>query len=423
MIEIQTIRQNPDFVKERLAVKNFSELNIVDEILKTDEERRLIQGKLDEIRNKENTLAKEIGNLFKEGKKDDADTKKQEVTALKEHSASLSEKFAALDKEQQNLLVKLPNLPHSSVPKGKTPEENENIKQVGEIPMLHEGALPHWELAKKYDLFDLELGVKITGAGFPVYKGKGAKLQRALISFFLDRGIEAGYNEVIPPHMVNEASAFGTGQLPDKEGQMYHATADNLYLIPTAEVPVTNIVRDEIIDAKNLPVKFVAYSPCFRREAGSYGKDVRGLNRVHQFDKVEIVQIAHPENSYETLDAMIAHVESLLQALELPYRILRLCGGDMSFSSALTFDFEVYSTAQQRWLEVSSVSNFESYQTNRMKVRFKDENKKVALCHSLNGSALALPRIVASILENHQKEDGIYIPKALQAYFGADKIV
>jgi seryl-tRNA synthetase len=319
--------------------------------------------------------------------------------------------------------VKLPNLPHNSVPKGKTPEENENVKQVGEIPVLHEGALPHWELAKKYDLFDLELGVKITGAGFPVYKGKGAKLQRALISFFLDRGIEAGYNEVIPPHMVNEASAFGTGQLPDKEGQMYHATADNLYLIPTAEVPVTNIVRDEIIDAKNLPVKFIAYSPCFRREAGSYGKDVRGLNRVHQFDKVEIVQIQHPEKSYETLDAMIAHVESLLQALELPYRILRLCGGDMSFSSALTYDFEVYSTAQQRWLEVSSVSNFESYQTNRMKVRFKDENKKVALCHSLNGSALALPRIVASILENHQKEDGIYIPKALQAYFGTEKIV
>jgi seryl-tRNA synthetase len=423
MIEIQTIRQNPDFVKERLAVKNFSELNIVDEILKTDEERRLIQGKLDEIRNKENTLAKEIGGLFKEGKKDEADAKKLEVGSLKQQSAELSERFAELDKEQQNLLVKLPNLPHNSVPKGKTPEENENVKQVGEIPVLHEGALPHWELAKKYDLFDLELGVKITGAGFPVYKGKGAKLQRALISFFLDRGIEAGYNEVIPPHMVNEASAFGTGQLPDKEGQMYHATADNLYLIPTAEVPVTNIVRDEIIDAKNLPVKFVAYSPCFRREAGSYGKDVRGLNRVHQFDKVEIVQIQHPEKSYETLDAMIAHVESLLQALELPYRILRLCGGDMSFSSALTYDFEVYSTAQQRWLEVSSVSNFESYQTNRMKVRFKDENKKVALCHSLNGSALALPRIVASILENHQKEDGIYIPKALQSYFGAEKIV
>jgi seryl-tRNA synthetase len=423
MIEIQTIRQNPDFVKERLAVKNFSELNIVDEILKTDEERRLIQGKLDEIRNKENTLAKEIGGLFKEGKKDEADAKKLEVGSLKQQSAELSERFAELDKEQQNLLVKLPNLPHNSVPKGKTPEENENVKQVGEIPVLHEGALPHWELAKKYDLFDLELGVKITGAGFPVYKGKGAKLQRALISFFLDRGIEAGYNEVIPPHMVNEASAFGTGQLPDKEGQMYHATADNLYLIPTAEVPVTNIVRDEIIDAKNLPVKFVAYSPCFRREAGSYGKDVRGLNRVHQFDKVEIVQIQHPEKSYETLDAMIAHVESLLQALELPYRILRLCGGDMSFSSALTYDFEVYSTAQQRWLEVSSVSNFESYQSNRMKVRFKDENKKVALCHSLNGSALALPRIVASILENHQKEDGIYIPKALQSYFGAEKIV
>jgi seryl-tRNA synthetase len=318
--------------------------------------------------------------------------------------------------------VLLPNLPNENVPVGKTAEDNTVVKQHGEIPKLHAGALPHWELAKKYDLFDLELGVKVTGAGFPIYKGKGAKLQRALISFFLDTAINAGYLEVIPPHMVNEASAFATGQLPDKEGQMYHATADNLFLIPTAEVPLTNIVRDEIIDQQSLPVKFTAYSPCFRREAGSYGKDVRGLNRVHQFDKVEIVQIQHPEKSYQSLQEMCDHVEKILIDLELPYRILRLCGGDMSFASALTFDFEVYSTAQERWLEVSSVSNFETFQTNRLKTRYRDENKKIQLCHSLNGSALALPRIVASILENHQTENGIRIPKALQPYFGNDII-
>ena len=306
------------------------------------------------------------------------------------------------------------------MPKGKTPEENEVVKQWGDIPLFHETAQAHWDLAKKYQLFDLDLGVKITGAGFPVYKGKGAKLQRALISFFLDKAIEAGYLEVIPPHMVNEASAFGTGQLPDKEGQMYHIGLDKFYMIPTAEVPVTNILRDEIVDS--LPVKFAAYSPCFRREAGSYGKDVRGLNRVHQFDKVEIVQIAHPDKSYAVLDEMISHVESLLQQLELPYRILRLCGGDMSFSSALTYDFEVFSAAQKRWLEVSSVSNFETYQSNRMKIRFRDENKKTRLVHTLNGSALALPRIVASLLENHQSPEGINIPAALQPYTGFDRI-
>ncbi len=423
MIEIQIIRQSPELVKQKLSVKNFSDLHLVDEILQADEERRAIQKQLDDIRSRENTIAKEIGVLLKEGKKDEAEAKKSETLSLKEESATLTNRFAETEKRQFDLLVQLPNLPCDLVPKGKTAEDNVVAKQVGDIPVLHANALPHWELGKKYDLFDLELGVKITGAGFPVYKGKGAKLQRALISFFLDRAIEAGYNEVIPPHMVNEASAFGTGQLPDKEGQMYYATADNLYLIPTAEVPVTNIVRDEIFDEKQLPIKMTAYSPCFRREAGSYGKDVRGLNRVHQFDKVEIVQIQHPAKSYETLDSMCAHVESLLQALELPYRILRLCGGDMSFSSALTYDFEVFSTAQQRWLEVSSVSNFETFQTNRMKVRYRDENKKTILCHSLNGSAMALPRIVAGILENHQKEDGIYIPKALQPYMGFDKIV
>jgi len=422
MIEIQTIRQSPEFVKERLAVKNFADVHLVDEIIIADGERRNIQKQLDEIRNRENVLSKEIGVLFKDGKKEEAETKKAETVKLKEESANLSTQFDDVEKTQFDLLVLLPNLPSAQVPKGKTPEENEVVKQHGDIPALPANAQPHWELGKKYDLFDLELGVKITGAGFPVYKGKGAKLQRSLISFFLDRAIDAGYNEIIPPHMVNEASAFGTGQLPDKEGQMYHATEDNLFLIPTAEVPVTNIVRDEIFEEKQLPIKMTAYSPCFRREAGSYGKDVRGLNRVHQFDKVEIVQIQHPDKSYETLDTMCAHVESLLQALELPYRILRLCGGDMGFASAITYDFEVFSAAQQRWLEVSSVSNFETFQTNRMKVRFRDENKKITLCHSLNGSAMALPRIVASILENHQKEDGIYIPKALQSYTGFDKI-
>ena len=422
MLEITLIRTQPEEVKQRLGIKNFKELNLVDEVLVLDEKRRNVQKQLEDNLGRQNLIAKEIGDLFKAGKKEEADKKKAETATLKEESKLLEIALQKTEEDQKNILVRLPNLPNKSVPMGKSPEENEVIKQVGEIPVLVEGALPHWDIAKKYDLFDLELGVKITGAGFPVYKGKGAKLQRALISFFLDNAIEAGYLEVIPPHMVNEASAFGTGQLPDKEGQMYYITIDQFYLIPTAEVPVTNIVRDEIVDEKKLPIKFVAYSPCFRREAGSYGKDVRGLNRVHQFDKVEIVQIAHPDKSYEILEQMAKHVESLLQKLQLPYRILRLCGGDMSFASALTYDFEVYSAAQKRWLEVSSVSNFETFQSNRMKVRFKDENKKTRLVHTLNGSALALPRIVASLLENHQDGTGINIPTALQPYTGFKRI-
>ena len=409
MLELALIRSNPDLVKAGLKKKHFKDMWLVDELQAVDEKRRKVQQSLEEIRNKENQLAKEIGDLFKQGKKEDAEQKKAQALGLKEESARLTGELAELENAQTDIL-------------GKTPEENEVVKQVGEIPILDDTALAHWDLAKKYDLFDLELGVKITGAGFPVYKGKGAKLQRALISFFLDNAIDAGYFEVAPPHMVNEDSARGTGQLPDKEGQMYHATEDNFYLIPTAEVPVTNIYRDEIIDERDLPKKNVAYTPCFRREAGSYGKDVRGLNRLHQFDKVEIVQIQHPDKSYETLETMVKHVEGLLVKLELPYRILRLCGGDMSFTSALTYDFEVYSAAQKRWLEVSSVSNFETFQTNRLKARYRDENKKIKLAHSLNGSALALPRIVASLLENHQTADGIRIPAALAAYTGFDKI-
>ena len=414
MLEIITIRNNAENVKQRLAVKNFKELNLIDEVVAIDEKRRSIQTKLDENLSRQNAIAKEIGELFKQGKKDEADAKKAETAALKENSKQFEADLAKAEEEIKDILVRIPNTPHTSVPLGKTPEENEVVKTVGEIPNLPEGALAHWDIAKKYDLFDLELGVKITGAGFPVYKKQGAKLQRALISFFLDHAVEAGYMEVIPPHMVNEASAFATGQLPDKEGQMYVTKEEGFYLIPTAEVPVTNIVRDEILDT--LPAKFTAYSPCFRREAGSYGKDVRGLNRVHQFDKVEIVQIVHPDKSYEVLEEMARHVETLLQKLELPYRILRLCGGDMSFASALTYDFEVYSAAQKRWLEVSSVSNFETFQSNRMKVRFRDENKKTRLAHTLNGSALALPRIVASLLENHQTGTGVNIPVALQPY-------
>jgi len=419
MLEIAVIRTNAEMVKQRLAVKNFKDIALVDEAVVVDEKRRNIQTRLDDNLAQQNVIAKQIGDMFKQGKRDEADQLKGETAKLKEQSKVLEEGLSKIEDDLKNILVVLPNLPNSSVPLGKTPEENEVVKKVGEIPKLHEGALPHWDIAKKYGLFDLELGVKITGAGFPVYKGKGAKLQRSLVGFFLDNAAEAGYTEIVPPHMVNEASAFGTGQLPDKEGQMYYIGLDDFYMIPTAEVPVTNIVRDEMLDEKQLPIKFAAHSPCFRREAGSYGKDVRGLNRVHQFEKVEIVQIAHPDKSYELLEEMVAHVESLLQKLELPYRILRLCGGDMSFASALTYDFEVYSTAQQRWLEVSSVSNFETFQSNRMKTRFKDENKKTRLVHTLNGSALALPRIVASLLENHQQPDGtIRIPAALQAYTG-----
>lgn len=418
MLEITNIRNHAELIKKRLAIKNFAEINLVDEVLAIDEKRRSVQKNLDDNLAQQNAIAKEIGDLFKQGKKGEADAKKHETATLKESSKTMNDELMAIEEEQKNILVRIPNTPNEKVPAGKTPEDNEVVKQVGEVPALFEGALPHWDLAKKYDLFDLELGVKIAGAGFPVYKGKGAKLQRSLVNFFLDEAIAAGYAEVIPPHMVNEASAFGTGQLPDKEGQMYHITLDQFYMIPTAEVPVTNIVRDEILEEKNLPLKFAAYSPCFRREAGSYGKDVRGLNRVHQFEKVEIVQIAHPDKSYAVLEEMAAHVEVLLQKLELPYRILKLCGGDMSFASALTYDFEVYSAAQKRWLEVSSVSNFETFQSNRLKTRFRDEHKKTRLVHTLNGSALALPRIVASLLENHQTDKGVNIPKALQAYTG-----
>lgn len=422
MLEIGLIRQAPEDFKKRLAVKHFSELNLIDEVLILDENRRQTQKKLDDNLARQNAIAKEIGELFKQGNKEEAEAKKSETVSLKDESKTLEINLNEIEENILNILVRIPNTPNTLVPEGRTPEENVVVKQVGAIPMLFEGALEHWDISKKYDLFDLELGVKITGAGFPVYKKKGAKLQRALVSFFLDEAEKAGYNEIIPPHMVNEASAFATGQLPDKEGQMYHITADGFYMIPTAEVPVTNIVRDEILEEKNLPLKFAAYSPCFRREAGSYGKDVRGLNRVHQFEKVEIVQIAHPDKSYEILDGMITHVESLLQKLELPYRILRLCGGDMSFASALTYDFEVYSAAQKRWLEVSSVSNFETYQSTRLKTRFRDENKKNRLVHTLNGSALALPRIVASLLENHQTDLGVNIPQALRPYTGFDSI-
>ena len=422
MLEITTVRNHTATVREALAKKNFKELHLIDEVIVLDEKRRSTQKQLDDNLAHQNAIAKEIGDLFKQGKKDEADTKKAETAQLKEQSKLLDSALQQTEEEIRQILMTIPNTPHTSVPVGKTPEENEVVKQVGKIPTLHAGAQPHWDLAKKYDLFDLELGVKITGAGFPVYKKQGAKLQRALINFFLDQATAEGYSEVIPPYMVNEVSAYATGQLPDKEGQMYHVGLDQFYLIPTAEVPVTNIVRDEILDEKNLPLKMTAYSPCFRREAGSYGKDVRGLNRVHQFDKVEIVQIAHPDKSYEALELMVQQVEKILVKLELPYRILRLCGGDMSFASALTYDFEVYSTAQERWLEVSSVSNFETYQSNRLKVRFRDENKKTRLAHTLNGSALALPRIVASLLENHQTEEGIKIPAALQPYFGAEWI-
>ena len=360
--------------------------------------------------------------MMANGKKEEAEALKNEVAQNKDNSKNLSLRLNELESELHDMLVQLPNLPHSSVPAGKTPEENEVVRTAGQRPDLSAQKLPHWEIMEKYRLVDFELGNKITGSGFPVYIGQGAKLQRSLISYFLNYNIDAGYTEYYPPHMVNEATAYGTGQLPDKEGQMYHVTVDGLYLIPTAEVPVTNVYRDEIVPEQNLPIKMTAYTPCFRREAGSYGKDVRGLNRVHQFDKVEIVQLSHPEKSYETLDAMVAHVEKLLQNLGLEYRILRLCGGDMSFASALTYDFEVYSAAQERWLEVSSVSNFETFQTNRMKIRFKDSNGKTQLLHSLNGSSLALPRIMACLLENNQAPEGVRVPEALRPYFGKDMI-
>ncbi len=422
MIQLSYLRENTQEVIQRLAIKNFNATEIVTKVLEADTNRRDTQQKLDETLAESKQIANEIGNLFKSGKQAEANALKERTAELKVLSKEYSDKMSQYESELEGLLLQIPNIPHVSVPKGKSAEDNEVVHQEGIIPELGENALPHWEICQKYDIIDFELGVKITGAGFPVYKGQGARLQRALISFFLDNATENGYREVQPPLMVNEASAMATGQLPDKEGQMYHVTADGFYMIPTAEVPITNIYRDMIVDAKEFPIKNTAYSQCFRREAGSYGKDVRGLNRLHQFDKVEIVQIQHPDKSYETLEEMREYVATLLRKLELPFRVLRLCGGDMSFTSALTYDFEVYSAAQKRWLEVSSVSNFENYQANRMKLRFRDENGKTRLAHTLNGSALALPRIVAALLENHQTLDGVMIPKALQEYTRFEKI-
>ena len=422
MLQINTIREKSDFIIDRLSVKNFDAREIIGQILLIDESRRKAQNELDQLLFKQNTLAKQVGELYKSGKKAEADILKNESTYLKQQSSIVQDELNLLEDKLNNELVKLPNLPSEKVPKGRTPEENENIKEEGEIPELPANALPHWELAAKYDIIDFELGVKLTGTGFPVYKGKGARLQRALINFFLDKAVEAGYKEIQPPILINKDSGFGTGQLPDKEGQMYHMQIDDYYLIPTAEVPVTNIYRDVIVKTEELPIQMCAYTPCFRREAGSYGKDVRGLNRLHQFDKVEIVNIEHPDRSYETLEKMADHVASLLRLLQLPFRILRLCGGDMSFASALTYDFEVYSAAQKKWLEVSSVSNFESFQSNRMKLRYRSGSDKPMLAHTLNGSALALPRIVAALLENNQSEKGIVIPEALRAYTGFNLI-
>ena len=422
MLTLKYITDNTAEVIARLAKKNFKGTEIITQVVELDTQRKATQTQLDNQSAEMNNLSKEIGMLFKQGKQAEAALAKDKTAELKESIKSFDEKLTEIERQLNDLLVQIPNLPHDSVPAGKHAEDNIIERSGGVVPTLYDGAVPHWDLAKKYDLIDFELGVKISGAGFPVYKGKGARLQRALINFFLDNAMEAGYLEVQPPYVVNAASGYGTGQLPDKEGQMYHCTIDDLYLIPTAEVPVTNIYRDVILDEKELPVKNTAYSACFRREAGSYGKDVRGLNRLHQFDKVEIVQIQHPEKSYETLTEMVNYVQSLVEKLELPWRILRLCGGDMSFTSALTFDFEVYSTAQERWLEVSSVSNFESYQANRLKCRFKGADKKTQLAHTLNGSAMALPRIVAALLENNQTPEGIRIPKALIPYTGFELI-
>ena len=416
MLQIAYIRENRTQVLERLAVKNFKHPELVDEIIKLDEDRRQTQSKLDTVSAEANTAAKQIGDLMRQGKKEEVEAIKTNTASLKEQIKTLADQLNELEEQLQQQLVLLPNLPHASVPKGTSVDDNEIAFEQGIKPNLAADALPHWELAAKYDIIDFELGNKIAGAGFPVYKGKGAKLQRALINFFLDRADAAGYREIQPPIVVNEASGFGTGQLPDKEGQMYHVGVDNLYLIPTAEVPITNLYRDVIVKEEELPIKNCGYTPCFRREAGSYGAHVRGLNRLHQFDKVEIVQLAHPDQSYQILDEMSQHVQNLLQALELPYRVLRLCGGDMSFTASLTFDMEVWCAAQARWLEVSSVSNFETFQSNRLKLRFKGKEGKPQLAHTLNGSALALPRIVASLLENNQTEKGIRIPNALVPY-------
>jgi len=416
MLQVSYIRDNREQVLERLAVKNFKQSELVDEIIQLDDNRRQTQNRLDNTSAEANAAAKRIGEFMRTGQKAEAEQLKSQTGTWKEEIKQLGEELNRIEQELQQKIVVLPNLPHSSVPKGVSADDNEIVLENGEKPTLPENALPHWELAAKYNLIDFELGVKITGAGFPVYKGKGAKLQRALIAFFLDEAEKAGYNEVMLPLMVNEASGFGTGQLPDKEGQMYFVGQDNLYLIPTAEVPITNLYRDVILKADELPIKNTGYTPCFRREAGSYGAHVRGLNRLHQFDKVEIVQVVHPNTSYDVLEQMSQHVQSLLQKLGLPYRVLRLCGGDMGFASALTYDMETWSAAQQRWLEVSSVSNFETYQTNRLKLRFRNAEGKTQLAHTLNGSALALPRIVATLLENNQTENGIKIPEALVPY-------
>ena len=422
MLQISYIRENKDLVINGLKKRNFKELELVEEAIALDEQRRLIQTKLDNALAESNKLSKEIGTLMKEGKRQEAEVAKAQTADLKEqikqYSATLEQTVLSLN----DILYRIPNIPNAIVPEGKTAEDNLTVFQAGEVPHLFEGALPHWELAKKYNIIDFELGVKLTGAGFPVYKDKGAKLQRALISYFLDKNTEAGYLEYQVPHMVNQDSGYGTGQLPDKEGQMYHVEIDNLYLIPTAEVPVTNIFRDVILSESDLPIRCTAYTPCFRREAGSYGAHVRGLNRLHQFDKVEIVRIEHPDHSYAALDQMVEHVKGILNELKLPYRILRLCGGDLGFTSAITYDFEVYSTAQEKWLEISSVSNFETFQANRLKLRFRNSEGKPQLAHTLNGSSLALPRVLAGILENYQTPEGIVIPEVLRKYTGFDII-
>ena len=423
MLTLNLIREKSDFVIERLKIKNYDAKPVVEKILELDSRRREAQKQADFVLAEINRLSREIGNLIKSGRIDEAEEAKSKTLMLKENAKKLTEQLAVIDNELKAAIINLPNLPHQSVNPGRGANDNVKVREGGVIKKLPDNALPHWELIKKYDIVDFELGTKLTGAGFPLFKGKGAKLERALIRFFLDEGEKAGYNEVLPPILVNEESGFGTGQIPDKEGQMYHVTADNFYLIPTAEVPVTNIFRDVILNGDELPIKMIAYTPCFRREAGSWGAHVRGLNRVHQFDKVEIVQIAHPDHSYESLDEMVSHVENLVLKLGLPYRIMRLCGGDMSFSSALTYDFEVWSEAQKKWLEVSSVSNFESFQANRLKCRFKEKNsKQTRLVHTLNGSALALPRIVAAIIENNQTDSGIAIPEILLSYTGFDII-
>ncbi|MVO09678.1 serine--tRNA ligase [Flavobacterium sp. TP390] len=422
MLQVAFIRENKDEVIKRLAKRNLEAKSLVELVVALDEKRRATQVELDNILAESNKLSKDIGALMKSGEKAKAEILKEKTAKFKDQTKELTETLNAVTEELQTELYKIPNLPAEIVPEGKTPDDNLNIFEEGAVPQLHEGALPHWELAKKYDIIDFDLGAKITGAGFPVYKGKGAKLQRALITYFLDKNTDAGYQEFQVPHLVNEASGFGTGQLPDKEGQMYHVGEDNLYLIPTAEVPVTNLFRDVLLNENELPILCTGYTPCFRREAGSYGAHVRGLNRLHQFDKVEIVCIEHPEKSYEALDGMVEHVKDILKELKLPYRVLRLCGGDMGFASALTYDFEVFSTAQDRWLEISSVSNFETFQSNRLKLRFKDKEGKNQLVHTLNGSSLALPRVLAGILENYQTPEGIVIPEVLRKYTGFDII-